>query len=43
MQDWSKKRNDTIFALSACVDVVVAGKMAMTEETTVEQNDCIPM
>ena len=26
MQDWSKKRNDKIFALNACVDVVVAGK-----------------
>ena len=26
MQDWSKKRNDKIFALNACMDVVVAGK-----------------
>ena len=26
MKDWSKKRNDQIFALSACVDVVVVGK-----------------
>ena len=26
MQDWSKKRKDKIFALNACVNVVVAGK-----------------
>ena len=26
MKDWSKKRNDKIFALSACVDVFVVGK-----------------
>ena len=26
MQDWSKKRNDKIFGLNACVNVVVAGK-----------------
>ena len=26
MHDWSKKRNDTIFALNACVNVVVARK-----------------
>ena len=26
MQDWSKKRNEKIFALNPCMDVVVAGK-----------------
>ena len=25
-----------------CVDVVVAGKMARTDEKSVEPNDCIP-
>ena len=43
MLDWSKKWNDEIFALNACVDVLVAGKMARTQEKTVEQKDSVPM